>query len=75
MKKQTVSQLIDMHALNKSHLASKMGMPRGTFKNKLSEVQTAYHFTEQELERLKVILRDMAADIETVAGHIFATRK
>jgi hypothetical protein len=48
-----------------------MGMPVGTFKNKLSETQTAYRFTDQEEERLKDILRDMAADIETVVGISF----
>jgi len=48
-----------------------MGMPVGTFKNKLSDKQTAYRFTDEELEKLKAILRDMAADIETVAGISF----
>ena len=52
-------------------MASKIGMPVGTFKNKLSEKQTAYRFTDEELESLKGVLRDMAADIETVAGISF----
>lgn len=64
----TLWRLIEAHSLNKAHLASKMKMPVGTFKNKLSETQTAYRFTDQEEEKLKAILRDMAADIETVAG-------
>jgi hypothetical protein len=63
--------LIEKHAINKAHLASKMNMPVGTFKNKLSDKQTAYRLTDEELERLKTILRDMAADIETVAGISF----
>ncbi len=67
----TLSQLIDKHSINKAHLAFKMGMPVGTFKNKLSDKQTAYRFTEEEEERLKVILRDIAADIEVVAGISF----
>jgi hypothetical protein len=76
MKKQTVgqltlNQLIERHSINKAHLASKMNMPVGTFKNKLSEKQTAYKFTEDEQERLKGILREMAADIEIVAGISF----
>jgi len=76
MKKQTVgqltlSQLIECHSINRAHLASKMGMPVGTFKNKLSEKQTAYRFTLDEEDKLKEILRDMAADIETVAGISF----
>lgn len=67
----TLSQLIEQHSINKAHLASKMGMPRGTFKNKLSENQTAYSFTEEELNRLMKILRDMADDIQIVAGVTF----
>jgi len=41
-----------------------MPMPQGTFNNKLSEKLTQYNFTEAETERLKEILRDMAADID-----------
>ena len=67
----TLSQLIDKHNINKAHLAFKMNMPSGTFKNKLSEKQTAYRFTESEEDKLKEILRDMAADIEVVAGISF----
>lgn len=67
----TLSQLIETHAINKARLASKMEMPQGTFNNKLSEKQTAYKFTELEEEKLKVILRDMAADIEIVCGISF----
>lgn len=52
-------------------MASKMGMPKGTFNNKLSDKQTAYRFTDVEEKKLKEILRDMAADIETVAGISF----
>lgn len=63
--------MIETHNINKAHLASKMPMPQGTFNNKLSEKQTAYKFTEQEEERLKEILRDMAADIEIVCGISF----
>lgn len=48
-----------------------MEMPRGTFKNKLSDKYPAYRFTDEELEKLNEILRDMAADIEIVAGISF----
>lgn len=46
-------------------------MPAGTFKNKLSETQTAYSFTEDEKERLKAILMEMSADIQETAGMTF----
>lgn len=46
-------------------------MPRGTFKNKLSEAYPKYRFTDDELQKLKGILRDIAADIEIVAGISF----
>jgi len=67
----TLSQLIEKHAMNKAHLASKMKMPRGTFKNKLADNQPAYRFTEVEEQALISILRDMADDIEIVAGISF----
>ena len=63
--------MIEVHSINKAHLASKMEMPKGTFNNKLSDKQTAYRFTEAEEEKLKEILRDMAADIEVAAGISF----
>lgn len=46
-------------------------MPRGTFKNKLSDKYPKYRFTDDELEKLKGILRDMSADIEIVVGISF----
>lgn len=48
-----------------------MGMPVGTFKNKLSPTQIAYNFTTEETEQLKSVLMDMAADIQEVAGISF----
>ena len=67
----TLSQLIEKHAINKAHLASKMNMPRGTFKNKLADNQPAYKFTDLEEKALIAILRDLADDIEIVAGISF----
>lgn len=53
-------------------MASKMKMPVGTFKNKLSETQTAYRFTEEETQKLQLILLDLADDIrENVQGLTF----
>jgi chromosome condensin MukBEF ATPase and DNA-binding subunit MukB len=48
-----------------------MGMPVGTFKNKLSDTQIAYSFTEAETDKLKSILMDMAADVQELAGISF----
>ena len=48
-----------------------MNMPRGTFKNKLADNLPAYKFTEVEEQALIAILRDMADDIEIVAGISF----
>lgn len=67
----TVQTLIDGWKLNKVILASKMGMPVGTFKNKLNDTQAAYKLTEDERERLLEILRELAADIEAIAGVTF----
>lgn len=46
-------------------------MPVGTFKNKLSENQPKYKFTEDEETKLFSVLRDLAGDIEKVAGMTF----
>lgn len=63
--------MIDRHSINKAHLASKMEMPVGTFKNKLNKKLLQYRFSEDEETRLKEILLDMAADIQEVAGMTF----
>lgn len=67
----SLSQLINQWKLNKVHLASRMKMPVGTFKNKLSERQAAYKFTDEETEQLKEVLMDMAADIQDLCGMTF----
>lgn len=46
-------------------------MPVGTFKNKMNENQSAYRFTDAEHEQLLQILRELAMDIEQVAGITF----
>jgi len=67
----TLQTLINLWKLNKVHLASKMDMPVGTFKNKLSPTQTAYKFTEDEENKLKNILLEMSTDIQEVCGMTF----
>lgn len=52
-------------------MASQMKMPVGTFKNKLSERQTAYKFTDEETEQLKEVLMEMSADIQDLCGLSF----
>lgn len=67
----TLQTLINLWKLNKVHLASKIGMPVGTFKNKLSPTQTAYKFTEEEEYQLKNILLEMSSDVQEVCGISF----
>ena len=57
--------------ISKAHLASEMEMPIGTFKNKISDTQTAYKFKPEEEEKLKEILRGYAELIQTVCGITF----
>lgn len=66
-----LQRLIAEHKLNKIALASKMPMPVPTFKNKINPKQTAYNFTDCELDRLVEVLREIAADIEVVCGISF----
>lgn len=59
----TLSEIIEKHSLNKAHMASQIGMPYSTFKNKISEKQTLYKFTNEEELKLRIVLRDMAHEI------------
>ena len=56
--------------LNKGLLASKMGVNAYTFKMKLAG-KPPYKFTEADMEKLTEALRQLASDIETVAGISF----
>ena len=57
--------MIDKWKLNRALLASKMGMPKGTFNNKLN-ASHASQFSNEENIKLVGILREMSKDIDTV---------
>ena len=63
---QNLQEIIEKWKVNKGLLASKIEMPLGTFCNKLSPKHSA-SFTDAELIRLKMVLTEMAGDIEGVA--------
>lgn len=65
-KQMTVSQLITQHKLNKPHIAALIGMPIGTFKNKLYENLPAWHFTKDEEKKIIEVLKTLAADIDNI---------
>ena len=46
-------------------------MPTSTFKNKINPKQTAYNFTDSEIDKLAEVLREMSADIENICGLTF----
>jgi hypothetical protein len=71
MNSPTLQTLINGWKLNKELLSSRMKMPVGTFKHKFNETNGKYRFTENEKEQLLIILRELATDIETVAGVTF----
>lgn len=54
--------IIEKWKLNKNLLASKMGMPKGTFNNKLNPKHSS-DFTEDELFKLKGILQELYDDL------------
>lgn len=60
-----MQEIIEKWRLNKGLLASKMGMPLGTFCNKLSTKHTAY-FTDAEIIKLKSILIEIRNDLDAV---------
>lgn len=64
---QNLQEIIEKWKVNKGLLASKMEMPLGTFCNKLSLKHSA-SFTDAEIIRLKMVLKEMAGDIEVVSG-------
>jgi hypothetical protein len=69
--KPTLQTLINGWKLNKEVLSSRMKMPVGTFKHKFNETKGKYYFTDAEKEQLLTILRELATDIELIAGITF----
>lgn len=61
----TVLQVVDKWKLNRGLLASKMGMPKGTFNNKLNPSHTS-QFSNAENIKLIGVLREMSKDIDSV---------
>lgn len=58
-------EVIEKWKINKGLLASKMGMLTGTFCNKLNP-NHGTQFTDAEIIRLKLILKELAGDLDTV---------
>jgi hypothetical protein len=57
-----LNETIEKWKVNKGLLADKMGMPLGTFCNKLSPKHST-KFTDAEMIRLKLILKDMGVEL------------
>lgn len=60
-----MENIIDKWKINKSVLASKMGMTNTTFNKKLSQ-KSKNNFSDAELIQLKMILKEMNSDIESI---------
>lgn len=60
-----MQKVIEKWKLNKGHLASKMNMPLRTFCSKLNPKHSA-SFSEAEIIQLKVVLRELSADLDAV---------
>ena len=63
-KSQLLNETVDTWAINKAFLAAKMGMPKGTFNNKINPKMTAYRFTEAEILKLAGILIEMKNQLQ-----------
>lgn len=61
----TVQEIIIKWDLNRAFLASKIGMKRGTFNNKLSPKHNT-QFAPQELIKLRDIIVEMGVDIDGI---------
>lgn len=62
-----IQEIVEKWKLNKGVLASKMEMPLGTFCNKLSPTHSAY-FTDKEIIRLKLVLKEISADLDSASS-------
>ena len=60
-----ITEIITKWKLNKQLLASKLGMLKGTFQNKLNPNHPAT-FTEDELVLLRCVLIEIRHDLESV---------
>ena len=60
---ETIETTIKKWKINKSLLAEKMGMTNTTFNNKLNS-SNAGEFTDKELIQLKMVLKEMYADLD-----------
>ena len=56
-------ELFDKHRINRAYVASRMGMPVGTFNNKMNPNHTTMFSGVENVELLKV-LDDIAKDIK-----------
>ena len=63
----TLLDLINKWSINRAVLASKIGMLKGTFNNKLSDSHPT-QFSDKERIQLIGILREMSNDIDKVTG-------
>ncbi len=61
-----MEKIITKWKINKSLLATKMGMTNTTFNKKLDQDNSNF-FSDKETIRLKMILRDMCSDLESVS--------
>jgi len=67
MSNLSIQEVIEKWKLNKGLLAFKMSMPLGTFCNKLSPKHPT-QFSDAEIIRLKMILKELYGDLEWIIG-------
>mgnify|MGYP001559974553 CR=1 FL=1 len=60
-----MQEIIEKWKLNNGYLASKMNMLTGTFCNKLNPKHPT-QFTDAEIIRLKLILKELTGDLDAV---------
>ena len=65
-----LKEIIDKWRLNRNLLADRIGMPKGTFNNKLNETNRS-KFTDEELEKLKAVLLELRQDLTEIDDDVF----
>lgn len=72
MNKTPLYDLVKRWKISQPLIASAIGMPLGTFKNKYLETGGKYSFSEIELILIAKVLKGMAKELEKTAGIIGA---
>ena len=62
----TIKEFITKWAISKAALGRKIGMKKSCFSNKMNEHISYAHFTDEEMEEMRLVFKEMAKDLREV---------